>query len=437
MNYEEMINKLFSFHPEAKIRLGLDRIEELLERLGNPQKSFKYIHVTGTNGKGTVTRTVGKLLTSHGFKVGTYFSPHLETFRERIRIDDVFIPEDRAVDVYERVIKEADKMSTDPGMKPTFFEIVTAMAFLYFKDQRVDVVVSEVGMGGRFDATNVVDDPLCSVITIIDYDHMNVLGNTLSQIAFEKSGIIKARSPVITGEYKAEPLRVINNRAKELNSEVRRIGKDFRYIVKRIEFARNAFEFVGKRLRISLETRMNGLAAMNNIAISLEVIEYLDEIGFIKLDKDKIYKTIFTIPWEGRFEWFPSDSTIILDVAHNAPAMEMLRKNLKLYFPSRQMNAVVGILNDKDYKSMIEIIAPIFRRIYLTSPRNERAKAPFEIYDWAVRRYDNIGFIKEIEEATDLCTNISKKENAISVITGSFYTVGFARSFLRGVKSET
>lgn len=436
MNYEETIEKLFSFHPEAKIRLGLDRIEKLLEKLGNPQRQFRYIHVTGTNGKGTVTRTIGKLLSVHGLKVGTYFSPHLETFRERIRVNDELIPRAQVVEMYEKVSKIAAEMSLEPGMKPTFFELVTAMAFLYFQIQRVDVVVSEVGMGGRFDATNVVNDPLCSVITIVDYDHMNVLGNTLSQIAFEKSGIIKPHSPVITGEYKEEPLRVIIDKARELNSEVRRIGKDFRYIVKRIEFARNAFDFVGRGLKLSLETRMNGLAAMNNIAISLAVMEYLDEIGFVRIDKDKVYKTIFTIPWEGRFEWFPSDSTIILDVAHNAPAIEMLKKNLKLYFSRREINAVVGILNDKDYKRMIDIIAPFFKRIYLTSPRNERARNPFEIYDWAVRRYNNVGFIKEIEEATDICTKVSKKENAISVITGSFYTVGFARSFLRGVKSE-
>jgi len=437
MKYEEMVEKLFSFHPENKIRLGLDRIEKLLERLGNPQKEFKYIHVTGTNGKGTVTRTIGKLLNVHGLKVGTYFSPHLESFRERIRIDDLFISEENSVSMYEIVSKEAEEMSKVPGMKPTFFEIVTAMAFLYFKLQKVDVVVSEVGMGGRFDATNVVDDPLCSVITIVDYDHMNVLGNTLSQIAFEKSGIIKENSPVITGEFKHEPLKVIEAKGREMNAEIRRIGRDFRYIIKRIEFARNAFDFVGKRWNLSLETRMNGLAAINNMAISLAVFEYLDEIGFVKMNEEKIYKTIFTIPWEGRFEWFPSDLTIILDVAHNAPAMEMLRKNLKLYFPTREINAVIGILNDKDYKRMIDIVDPVFKRIYITSPKNERASDPFSIYSWAVGKYDNVGFIRDIEDATEICMNVSKQENSIAVVTGSFYTVGFARSFLRGVRSET
>lgn len=437
MKYEEMIEKLFSFHPEAKIKLGLERIEKLLERLGNPQNDFKYIHVTGTNGKGTVTRTVGKLLTAHDLKVGTYFSPHLESFRERIRIDDLFISEEDAVSMYEIVSKEANEMSKDPGMKPTFFEIVTAMAFLYFKLKNVDVVVSEVGMGGRFDATNVVDDPLCSIITIIDYDHMNILGNTLSQIAFEKSGIIKEHSPVITGEFKDEPLKIISAKAKEMDSEIRRIGRDFKYVVNRIELARNAFIFKGKRWNLSLETRMNGLAAMNNIAISLAAFEYLDEIGYVRMNEDKIYKTIFTIPWEGRFEWFPSDLTVILDVAHNAPAMDMLKKNLKLYFPNREINAVIGILNDKDYKRMIDIIAPVFKRIYITSPKNERATDPFAIYDWAIKNHDNVGFIKNIEDASAVCLNVSKREGAIAVITGSFYTVGFARSFLRGVRSET
>ncbi len=432
MKYEEMITKLFSFHPEAKIKLGLERIGELLKRLGNPHMDFKYVHVTGTNGKGTVTRTIGKLLSAHDLKVGTYFSPHLETFRERIRIDDIFISNEDAVRMYEAVLKASEGMDT----KPTFFEIVTAMAFLYFKEQNVDVVVSEVGMGGRFDATNVIDNPLCSVITMIDYDHMNILGNTLSQIAFEKSGIIKEKSPVITGEYKDEPLKIISARAKELDSNIIRIGKDFRYIVKRIELGRNAFDFIGKRWKFSLETRMNGLAAINNIAISLATLEYLEEIGLFRMNFDRIYRTIFTIPWEGRFEWFPSDLTLILDVAHNPSAMNMLRKNLKLYFPGRKINGVVGILNDKDYKRMIEIISPVFDKIYITSPKNERATDPFAIYSWAIKEYDNIGFVKEIEDGADFCRDLSKQENAVMVVTGSFYTVGSARTHLRGIGAE-
>jgi dihydrofolate synthase/folylpolyglutamate synthase len=436
MKYEEMISKLFSFHPEAKIKLGLERIEKLLEVLGNPQKDFKYIHVTGTNGKGTVTRTIGKLLSAHGVKTGTYFSPHLESFRERIRINDTFISQEDAVLMYETVSKAAEEMEKSVEMKPTFFEVVTAMAFLYFKIQGVDIVVSEVGMGGRFDATNVVDDPLCSVITMIDYDHTTILGSTLSQIAFEKSGIIKKNSPVITGEFKEEPLRVIRSRANELNSEVRRIGKDFRYVVKRIEIARNAFDFVGKRWKLSLETRMNGIAAINNITISLAVLEYLEEIGIIKMDPDLVYKTIFTIPWEGRFEWFPSDVTLILDVAHNPSAMEMLKKNLKLYFPDRKINGVVGILNDKDYKRMIENISPYFDKMYITSPKNERATDPFAVYSWAVIDHNNVGFVKEIEDATNLCLEMSKRENAVMVVTGSFYTVGTARTFLKGTGAE-
>ncbi len=432
MRYDEMLKTLYSVHPEIKIRLGLVRIKELLRRLGNPQDSFEYIHVAGTNGKGTVTRTIGKILSVHGLKVGTYFSPHLETFRERIRLNDIYISKEDAVKMFEMVSKEAEAMTKSPDMAPTFFEIVTAMAFLYFKSKNVDVVVSEVGLGGRFDATNVVEKPLCSVITSIDYDHMETLGSSLSQIAFEKAGIIKPNVPVVVGEIEADPLKMIISKAKELNCDLKILGKDFKYKVKRTELGKNAFDFVGDRWSLSLETRMNGLHAIKNLSISLATLEILEKLGIFKSDGKKLYETIFTIAWEGRFEWLPSDVTIILDVAHNTPAMKALSKNLSTYFPKRKINAIVGILNDKDYKGMIDSIVPVVERLYITTPNNPRATDPFEIYSWAVQKYNNIGFMKNIEDAVNSCLDMCKRENSVMMVSGSFYTVGVARTFLTG-----
>lgn len=432
MEYNEMLEELYSVHPETKIKLGLDRIKELLKRLGNPQETFKYVHVGGTNGKGTVVKVVGKILSSHGLKVGTYFSPHLETFRERIRIDDLYISKEDAVKVFEDVLSESKKMGKNPEMEPTFFEIVTAMALLYFKSMGVDVVVSEVGLGGRFDATNVVDNPLCSVITSIDYDHMETLGSTLEQIAFEKSGIIKPKSSVVLGKIGSEALKVITSRAKELESDVRFFGRDFNYKIRKFELGKNAFDFKGKRRNLSLETRLNGAQAVENLTTSLAILELLEEKGIFKIDEKKIFNTIFTMNFEGRFEWLPADVTIVLDVAHNTPAMKMVKKNLNLYFPQKHVNAVMGILNDKDYKGMINTIAPVVDKLYITTPKNSRATDPFQIYTWAVEKYDNVGFVKKIEEAIKTCLDMSKREKGVMLISGSFYTVGAARTFLTG-----
>lgn len=432
MTYDEMLKTLYSIHPETKIKLGLDRIKELLKRLGNPQDDFEYIHVTGTNGKGTVVRTVGKILSAHELKVGTYFSPHLETFRERIRVNDIYISKEDAVKVFELVSKEAAAMSKSPDMAPTFFEIVTAMAFLYFKFENVDVVVSEVGLGGRFDATNVVEKPLCTVITSVDYDHMETLGSTLSQIAFEKAGIIKSNVPVVVGEMEADPLRVISSRAKELNSKVKILGKNFRYKVNKMELGKNSFDFIGNRWKFSLETRMNGIHAMKNLSISLATLEELEKFGMFKVDEKKLYDTIFTIAWEGRFEWLPSDVLIILDVAHNTPAMKMLSKNLSVYFPNKKINAVIGILNDKDYEGMIDAIAKDVDKFYITTPHSQRATDAFGIYSRAMQKHNNVGFMKNIEEAVNSCLDMCKRENSVMVVSGSFYTVGVARTFLTG-----
>ncbi len=432
MEYNEMLKELYSVHPEAKIKLGLDRIKELLERLGDPQKTFKYVHVAGTNGKGTVVKSIGSILSAHGLKVGTYFSPHLETFRERIRIDDIYISREDAVKVFEDVSSEAKKMGKTPEEEPTFFEIVTAMAFLYFKSMGVDVVVSEVGLGGRFDATNVVDNPLCSVITSIDYDHMETLGSTLEQIAFEKSGIIKPKFPVILGKIDPGALKVITSKAKESESDVRLFGRDFNCEVRKFELGKNAFDFKGKRWNFSFETRLNGVQAVENLTTSLATLELLEEQGIFKANEEKLFNTVFTMSLEGRFEWLPADITIVLDVAHNTPAMRMVKENLNLYFPQKHVNAVMGILNDKDYKGMINTIAPVVDKLYITTPKSSRATDSFQIYTWAVKNYDNVGFVKKIEEAVKTCDSMSKRKKDVMLISGSFYTVGAARTFLTG-----
>ncbi len=430
MEYKEMLKTLYSVHPETKIKLGLERIENLLECLGNPQRTFQYVHVAGTNGKGTVTRTIGSILKAHGLKVGTYFSPHVETFRERIRFNDEYISEKEAVEVFEEVMKCADRLEGE--MKPTFFEIVTAMAFLYFKKMNAEIVIAEVGLGGRFDATNVVEEPLVTVITNVDYDHMEILGEDLKSIAFEKAGILKKNVPTVLGKMATEPLGVILSRAHEMKSTVSLFGRDYILSDVHLELGKNTFDFSSKSGKYHYETRMNGRQATEDISIALQTLEILKEKGIFSFDKKKTFDAIFTLNLEGRFEWLPSDITLILDAAHNKPAMRMLASNLREYFPDRKVNAVVGILNDKDYKGMIDELIGAVNRFYITKPKSVRATDPFAIYEWGALKYDNVGYVEEIEDAVEMCHDMCKEENAVMIVSGSFYTIGAARAFITG-----
>ncbi|WP_456400574.1 bifunctional folylpolyglutamate synthase/dihydrofolate synthase [Mesoaciditoga sp.] len=431
MNYAEMLKTLYSVHPETKIKLGLERIEELLARLGNPQKTFKYVHVGGTNGKGTVVKTISAMLKAHGVKVGSYFSPHVETFRERIRFNDEYISKNECVEIFEKVMNEANKMSA-PEMEPTFFEIVTAMAFLYFKEKGAKVVVSEVGLGGRFDATNVVNDPIVSVITTVDFDHMDILGNNLSKIAFEKAGIIKKGVPLVLGKMENDAFKVIASKAKEYESPIVNWEKDYAIANENFELGKNSFDFIWKDKSTHFETRMNGIQAVQNIAIALAALKIIEDKKVFHFDEKKAFDTVFTLNLEGRFEWIPSDITVILDAAHNKPAMKVLAQNLKIYFPSKNVNAVIGILNDKDYMGMIDTLAPVVKRLYITTPASPRATNSFEVYTLAAQKYDNVGFIKNIEDAVNTCHDMCKNEKAVMLISGSFYTIGKARTFLTG-----
>ncbi len=430
MSYNEMLETLYSVHPEMKIKLGLDRIEALLNCLGSPQKSFRYVHVAGTNGKGTVTKTIGSILKAHGLKVGTYFSPHVETFRERIRFNDECISEDDVVQVFEEVMSCAEKFTGE--MKPTFFEIVTAMAFTYFRKMKANIVVAEVGLGGRFDATNVVENPLATVITTVDYDHIDILGEELESIAFEKAGIVKKNVPLVIGKMKEPPLEVIKSRAKELEAPVYIFGKDYKISDIHLELGKNAFNFSSGKVKHHFETRMNGKQAMENMAVALKALEILESEKLFTFDEKQTFDTIFTLNLEGRFEWLPSDVTTIIDAAHNKPAMKVLACNLNEYFPNRKVNAVVGILNDKDYKGMIDELVKSVNRLYITTPKSERATDAFGIYKWAATKYNKIGYLPEIEDAVKVCHDMCKSENSVMVVSGSFYTIGTARSFLTG-----
>jgi dihydrofolate synthase/folylpolyglutamate synthase len=408
--YEESLKWLYSFERYGR-KLGLERISYLLERLGNPHLDLKVIHVAGSNGKGSVCNFLGSILQKSGYKVGVYTSPHLQRFSERILINNREISKENIASLVQKIESIVKEMERDV---PTFFEIVTAMAFQYFFDKKVDFAVIEVGLGGRFDATNVVT-PLISVITDISLEHCQELGKTLESIAFEKGGIIKENAPVVTSA-KGIPRRVIKKIAEEKGVDALTICK-WKRIFHSLEC---------QRFRIGdyvLETSLQGEHQGENIALAIACIQELQKMGFPIHNVEEGIRSAF-IP--GRMEIVSRNPTILLDGAHNPAGMRVLRRALEKDFKYENLILVIGILRDKDIEKMLSIIEPLPDIFIPTKSKNTRAASPF----FLAERIKKDKIIEEsIPKAIERAKTIAKKRDLIC-ITGSLFTVGEARSYL-------
>ena len=328
MNYIEAIEKLTS-NGIFNINLGLDRIESALEKLGNPQDYLKCIHVAGTNGKGSTCAMLDSILREAGYKTGLYTSPHIFDYTERIKINGKEISKESFAKLFEDVYSL--------GIDLTEFEILTVMMFLYFQRENVEIVILETGLGGRFDATNVIKQNLCSIITQIDLDHTDRLGNTRDEIAFEKAGIIKPKCPVITSMGYEE----IRDKADELDSMLLFTSP-----------------FVPQDLVESLA--LKGLHQIENLALVLTAINYL----FKEIDESTIKKGLLKVKNPCRFEYF-SDKNLIVDASHNPNGIKALRENLDYYYPNQKRRFIFGCLRNKDYKKMMEILFEESDEIFL------------------------------------------------------------------------
>ena len=328
MNYNESLLKLTS-NGMFYIDLGLDRIKSVLEKFGNPQDYLKYIHVAGTNGKGSTCSMLASILEEAGYKVGLYTSPHIYEYTERIKINGQEISKEDFADLFEEVSLTGERL--------TEFEILTAMMFLYFQRNNVEVVVLETGMGGRFDATNVIKENLCAIITQIDLDHTDRLGKTKDEIAFEKAGIIKPNCPVVTSMgYEA-----IRDRADEVNAMLL-----------------FSSPYVPQEFVESLA--LKGLHQIENLALVLTAINHL----FKTIDPEIIKCGLMKVKNPCRFEYFP-EKNLIVDASHNPNGIKALRENLDYFYPNSPRRFVFGCLKNKDYKKMMEILFNQEDEIYL------------------------------------------------------------------------
>lgn len=412
-------------------KLGLERMEKLLGMLGNPEKDLPVIHVAGTNGKGSVCRYIYEVLLANKYRVGLYISPFLQVFNERMEVGGNQISDDE-LDAYTTlVLSKVEVMVSNGEESPTEFEIVTAIAFCYFKDKECDFVVLEVGLGGSGDSTNVIVKPLISIITSISYDHMERLGNTLDEIAAEKAGIIKKGVPVVVNVEDSLAAKTIARRAYELNAPL--------YDVTRIDYKKIAGDLKGQMFNTKIYgigynqivIKMLGLHQIKNAMTALTALEILRHEKIISVNKDDFYRGMAKAMQPGRFEVFGSSPYIILDGAHNQAGAESLLETMSEFFLGRRVLMVVGILADKDVNAMIECFSKVADEFVVTEPLSPRSLPAIDLAEKLIHKNKKVTTISNMEEAYNFAVNKAKNEEwDVLVFGGSLYLVGKIREMI-------
>ncbi|MBI4386665.1 MAG: bifunctional folylpolyglutamate synthase/dihydrofolate synthase [Elusimicrobia bacterium] len=413
---------------ESHIQLGLARVRRHLRKLGDPQNDFPVVHVAGTNAKGSVCAMLAAVLRASGRRVGLYTSPHLSDVRERIQVDGRVVSRALLAETLSRAFRQ------DADRSLTYFELLTSAAFQCFREERVDIAILETGLGGRLDATNVVDRPLVTVVTLIDRDHMNFLGNSLSEIAWEKAGIFKRGAPVLTAETKPAPLTVLRREASHNRAEFRALPRKTPWNVERTHWRRSIQVLRGpgdRRIRVPLL----GNSQARNVALVLEVLEALRRQGWgvsTRAEETGLAET----RWPGRFEALSRRGrTLIMDGAHNVGAMRHFAATLKRSpWGRRRKLFILGFLRDKEYLPMIRMLAPFWDRVVATRPPSPRALEAGALARAAAR----FGKARTVSVAEDPGAAVrvwlrDGRAPTVACVCGSFYSVGSAReAFLGG-----
>ena len=425
-SYQECLDKIYKLG-RFGIKLELDTILNILKLLNNPQKNYRLIHVAGTNGKGSTATYIASILRKAGFKTGLYTSPHLVKFNERIAIDGEQISNEHVVDAYQAV------HAADIGKrKATFFEIATAMGFYHFSKMNVDWAVIETGMGGRFDATNVIT-PQVSVITNLSIEHTDYLGNTIKALAREKGGIIKQDTPVVTGVSQPSGLCVIKQTAKEKSSDLFVYKKDFSA---RKNPRQNRYTYNGLYNRFHhLIKPLPGEHQKENLSLALAACELIFRTlektdNRYHLNETLVKEGLALAEWPGRLEHVMEKPLVILDGAHNLQAARVLGKYLSSTLKDRKLTLVLGILDDKPYEKMLKSLVPCAQNIIITKAKIDRSLDP-SVLKRAIQRFTKcpVTIIEDVKEAVTHAINTSNVQDAVC-IAGSLYVAGEAKEKL-------
>lgn len=365
------VEKIGEFNKFGSV-LGLERIQELLKRLENPQKDLKIIHVAGTNGKGSVCRFIYRVLREAGYSVGIYSSPYLEDFNERIECNEKYITDEELEFYSDRASKVAREICNEGVLAPTEFDVVTAVAMMYFADKNPDFVILEVGLGGIADSTNVIENPLATVISSVSMDHMDRLGNTIEEIANEKAGIVKEGVPLISGVTDKRAKDVIKNKAAEKHAPfIDTTVNNFEIIEEGLDGSLVNFEVLGEKFS-NLKISMVGLHQVRNAIVAVATLEVLSKNGIITISYDEMKRGILKAKNPGRFEVIKTDPLVILDGAHNEDGVKSFVETVKHDLKGKRLLTISGMLKDKDYEAMLTSLKELDADFVATEPNNPR-----------------------------------------------------------------
>lgn len=417
-----VIERIASFDKFGSV-LGLERMEKILDILGNPQDDLKVIHVAGTNGKGSVCRFLYSVLNEAGYKTGLFMSPFIEVFNERIQLGGNYISDEELDDVFIRVKAASDQMIESGFQSPTEFEIVTAMAFLYFKEQKADYVILEVGLGGRGDSTNVVKAPLITAITSISFDHVDRLGDTVEKIAWEKAGIIKANCPVVLGVDNETALKVCTKVAQELDSQVIISDKSQCEIISE---TLDGTRFSVKGQNEVYEIPLLGRFQVSNCLIAIKLLNHLKDNNIIELTDFNILNGLKKANHMVRFEIISKDPLIVLDGGHNEAGSAALAETIEILMKNKKLIQVVGLLEDKDIKNIIGNLLKIGSDFIVTEPDNPRKMSKEQLSSEISSLGGNILGVYSTDEIIEKALNIAREYDGL-IVTGSLYLLGKVR----------
>ncbi len=425
MNYQESLDYILGT-PNPGGVYERNVMQSLLEKLGNPHMGLKYVHIAGTNGKGTTSAFLASVLREAGYKTGLYTSPFIQRFNERIHVNGEQVPDEDLARITTKISEAVPAVMAEGRRRPTIFELITALGFCWFKEQKCDVVVLEVGMGGRLDATNAIldEDSVVSAMVNIGFDHMEFLGDTLPLIAGEKAGIIKEKGDVVVYGQSPEVEKVFYDKAMEKHASYTRSDNETA-AVKQMDVTGTVFRFGPWR---DMRIRLLGRYQVRNACTALTVIERLRLHGFTITD-GQVYAGMEKAIWPGRAELLRQEPVVIVDGAHNPQGFEALMETMELLFPGKKLNIVLGVLADKDFQSGLDIAIPHAKKFYAVTPPSYRALDAGELAaDIREKSAVPVAPFDSIPAAIEAALAESGKDDVIAIL-GSLYQVGDVRTY--------
>ncbi|GGG20261.1 MULTISPECIES: bifunctional folylpolyglutamate synthase/dihydrofolate synthase [Paenibacillus] len=423
MSYKSILNYISLFNRNDK-KQNLQYMQKLLEEMGDPHKYIKYIHVAGTNGKGSVVSYIGSVLAESGYITGIYTSPHIERWTERFKIGNQEISEEEFIAVAELVKQKVIELMQSGAGEPTMFEFLTAMAFQFFKDKNCDFVVLETGMGGEVDPTNIVESTIVSVITKISLDHNSYLGDTIENVAAKKAGIIKQGIKTVLYPQDISVEKVVEKVASRLKSRVHKPNFD-QIIVNEKYIDKQIFSYKNYQ---NIEVSLLGKHQIENAVVALETLELLNNMG-IDISEENIKKGISKVSWPGRTEVLNTDPLFILDGAHNLDGIKVLINSLKEYFPDKKLICIYAGLEGKDNNEMIKLVSQEAQVIYFIDHNHPRAIPSKELLQTGLKYSQNVKACNSIEEAIKESISGIGPDSYVCVAGSVFYIKEFRDYF--------